>query len=281
MGDNDGGIGTTITDQGDEGDDGTLANATFSTSVPEEAEYSVSFDGTNDSISVSSALTYITENAAFSLSFWMNPSGYGSNGTYANVLGFKSDYDSKNFAINFNDDDTGYQGLSFGITNYATPGISAKYHTSGILGDSLLNKWSQVVITYNGSGLATIGNWKLYIDGSSTTIAGASGWYDSGTLENTIGNYRGYHWEGLIDELAFWDATLSADDADSIYNSGSPNDLDLAASYDTDRTSNLIGWWRMGDGTEAGTGTTVYDMSDNNNEGTLNNGATFSTDAPS
>jgi len=52
MGDNDGGTGTTITDQGSGGNDGTLINApTFSTNVPVAPltnTYSVDFDGTDD-----------------------------------------------------------------------------------------------------------------------------------------------------------------------------------------------------------------------------------------
>jgi hypothetical protein len=60
----------------------------------------------------------------------------------------------------------------------------------------------------------------------------------------------------------------------AIYNSGVPADIS---------SLNPVGWWRMGDGTEAGSGTTVYDMSSNSNNGTLNNMASpdgFVTDVP-
>ena len=93
----------------------------------------------------------------------------------------------------------------------------------------------------------------------------------------------GHHayYDGLLDEVAIWNDTLSDADITSIYNSGAPNDLTDPSSYDTDRTSNLIGWWRNGDGTEAGSGTTVYDMSTNSNNMTLNNGPTYSEGVPS
>ena len=230
---------------------------------------SVSFDGTDDSIAISSTPTYITQSSAFSLSFWMNPSGYGSNGTYANVLALKSDFNSKNFAIHINNNTAGYAGISFGITDYSTN--TAFYHTTGVTGNTLLNTWSHVVITYDGSGLGTIGNWKLYINGSSKTIGTGGGWFDSCTPINTIGNYRSYHYEGLIDELAVFNSELSSSNVTSIYNSGSPTDI---SSFSP------VGWWRMGDGTEAGSGTTIYDMSSNSNNGTLTNGPTFSTDVP-
>ena len=49
----------------------------------------------------------------------------------------------------------------------------------------------------------------------------------------------------------------------------------LASSHDYDATSigNCVGWWRMGAGTEDGSGTTIYDMSTNSNNGTLSGGS--------
>ena len=230
---------------------------------------SASLDGTNDSILISSTPTYVTQSAAFSLSFWMNPTGYGSNGTYANVLALKSDFGGFNFAIHINNNTSGYAGISFGITNYSTN--TAFYHTTGVTGNSLLNTWSHVVITYDGSALGTIGNWKCYIDGDSKTIGAGGGWFDSGTPINTIGNYRNYHYEGKIDEFAVFDSLLSASNVTSMYNSGTPTDLTSLSP---------TGWWRMGDGTEAGSGITVYDMSSNSNNGTLTNGPTYSSTTP-
>ena len=232
-------------------------------------QYSVSLDGSDDSISISSTPTFITQNSAFSLSFWMNPSGYGSNGTYANVLAFKSDFNTKNFAIHINNNTSGYTGISFGITDYSTN--TAYYHTTGVTGNTLLNTWSHVVITYNGSGLGTIGNWKLYIDKNSKTIGTGGGWFDSGTPINTIGNYRNYHYEGLIDELAVFNTELSSSNITSIYNSGVPNDISSLSP---------VGWWRMGEN-DGGTGTTITDQGSGSNDGTLTNGPTFSTTVPS
>tara|TARA_R100001163_G_C5011832_1_gene157475 strand:- start:62 stop:865 length:804 start_codon:yes stop_codon:yes gene_type:complete len=255
------GGGKASTSSGSPGGGGGFAN-----------QYSISMDGTDDSVLISSTPTYVTESAAFSLSFWMNPTGYGSHGTYANVLALKSDFESFNFAIHINNNTSGYAGISFGITNYSTN--TAFYHTTGVTGNSLLNTWSHVVITYNGSALGTIGNWKCYIDGDSKTIGAGGGWFDSGTPINTIGNYRNYHYEGKIDEFAVFDSLLSASNVTSIYNSGTPTDLTSLSP---------TGWWRMGDGTEAGSGTTIYDMrpSGTPNNGTLTNGPTYSTTVPS
>jgi hypothetical protein len=120
-----------------------------------------------------------------------------------------------------------------------------------------------VVITYNGSALGTIGNWKCYIDGNSKTIGTGGGWFNSGTPINTIGNYRNYHYDGKIDELAVFSSLLSASAVTSIYNSGTPTDLTSLSP---------AGWWRMGDdATWDGTDWTIPDASANSNAGTTVN----------
>jgi len=80
-----------------------------------------------------------------------------------------------------------------------------------------------------------------------------------------------FPYAGKIDEVAIFGSTISAGDVTAIYNSGVPADLTSLSP---------VGWWRMGDGTEAGSGTTIYDMSSNSNNGTLTNGPAYSTDTP-
>ena len=82
-------------------------------------------------------------------------------------------------------------------------------------------------------------------------------------------------YEGLMNDVAIWNVALTTADVESIYNSGVPNDLRLAVSYDTDRTGNLKGYWIF----EEGSGSTVEDLSGEGNDGTINS-ATFDTDVP-
>lgn len=159
-----------------------------------------------------------------------------------------------------------------------------------------VNEWADSETLGNG-------NWVHYAitwDGSTATyyLNGSSQGTDSvgGTLDDQAGkpirhievSRKGYYSDKVIaqiDEAAIWNTALSADDITAIYNSGAPNDLAVAGSYDTDRTSNLIGWWRCGDGTEDASGSTVYDMSgqDNTTNLTLNNmaDADYEEDVPS
>jgi hypothetical protein len=70
------------------------------------------------------------------------------------------------------------------------------------------------------------------------------------------------HFAGNIDELALFNSVLSADEITQLYNDGNPFDLNSDVGNYTS-SANLKAWWRMGDGTETGSGTTIYDMSTN------------------
>ena len=117
---------------------------------------------------------------------------------------------------------------------------------------------------------------KLYVNGSQESNTGTSATGDSNGTNvglNLGWNYvASRYWNCKIDEMAFFHSALSASDISDIYNSGAPASLE---SYSP------VGWWRMGDGTEAESGTTIYDMSANSNNATLINGPTYSSSVPS
>ena len=77
--------------------------------------------------------------------------------------------------------------------------------------------------------------------------------------------------DGKIDEVGIWTSALSASDITAIYNSGVPDDIS---------TYSPVLHYRMGDN-DAGTGTNITDQGSGGNNGTLNNGPTFSSDVPS
>ena len=82
---------------------------------------------------------------------------------------------------------------------------------------------------------------------------------------------------GGISEVVLYDKALSSSEVATIYNGREPyNHKEGACS------SNLTGWWRMGDGLERASGSTIYDMSDSSNNGTMNNIASdaFKGDTP-
>ena len=136
-----------------------------------------------------------------------------------------------------------------------------------------INAWSHIVLTYDDSTYSN--SPVIYVNGDSTLL-NANNTPESGEtavsdasydLRIGFSNNETQPFKGNIDEVAIWDVILDADAVSAIYNSGSPIDL-TKASGDYDNEGDLIGWWRMGDGTEAGEGSTIYDMSNNSNNGT-------------
>ena len=251
MGDSDSGAGTTITDQGSGGNDGTLVNGpTFSTNVPFNY-YSVEFDGTNDYVDLGTYFSPFNFGTGdFTVSQWFKPSSI-SAGSYQGLVG-------------------SHDG---GNTIWSTFARSDGFYIFGgsalIGGGTIANgQWYHGVVIRN-SGTVTV-----YLNGSSVTSVSNTGEFNSSSSQpSKIGaDNANAAFAGLIDEVAIWSTPLSASDVTAIYNSGTPDDL---TSYSP------VGWWRMGDGTESGSGTTVYDMTTNSNNGTLTNGPTYSTTVPS
>jgi len=79
--------------------------------------------------------------------------------------------------------------------------------------------------------------------------------------------------DGLIDDVAIWDAAVDADGIAKIYNNGPLGTILTAADGDYDNQGDLQGWWKLNEGT----GTSVADSSTNSNTGTLVNGPAWST----
>ena len=261
MGDNNSGTGTTITDQGSGENDGTLTNGpTFSSAVPPGySNQAVDFDGANDQCNID--LTGLSGATKATFSLWYNKD---TSTSYANAFGAGTL--SPN--LNFVGLDIGSTAIRFYCYQTDSP-VSTTTLTASIAQD--LGAWHHVVAVYDASITNKL---TLYYDGSSVAIgtSGPTSLNAYSVANGAIGVFLANSWfPGLLDVAAVWDSALSASDVTAIYNSGVPADLTSLSP---------TGWWRMGDGTEDGSGTTIYDMSSNSNNGTLVNGPTYSTDTP-
>lgn len=221
---------------------------------------SVSFDGTNDQARTFSAFESMFQ-SSFSISGW---------GKLNNTSGLK-------FWFGVNVSGTSRYQLYFsGSTLYSF------IQSGGASGDTLnsnsssasFTDWFHVCVTYEQSGANLIQ--KMYINGSfvdsGTTSTDLSNWSNTSQdmligSRNTTGQYV---WNGLMDELAFFDSALSSSDVTAIYNSGSPTDL---------TNLNPIHWWRMGDD-DGSSGATITDQGSGSADLALMNGPTFSTNIP-
>jgi len=142
-----------------------------------------------------------------------------------------------------------------------------------------VDAWHHFLVVYDPD-VGTYGTYKLYLNNVlKGTKALTAAWSESATrLYSTIGatkfsSFHLYDFDGNIDELAIWNTALSASNITALYNSGD-------GPIDATSIAELIAYWRMGDGTEEGSGSTVYDMSTNSYNGTLVNGASFVSDVP-
>ena len=220
-------------------------------------DYSISLDGTDDFISIPASTDFDLGTGAFTYSMWFNLSDYGpiaGGGKYGGLI-----YRALNHRVKFQNDNK--------IINFSTPGGELQIVNAA---SSLLDAWHHIAIVRDTSD-NTI---KCYLDAGTPTSNSMSASVDFSSAGNDILLGRqATNWplEGLMDEFSILDSALSASQVSDIYNSGVPIDIE---------SLNPVGWWRMGDGTEAGSGTTIYDMSDNSNNATLTNGPTFSTTVP-
>jgi hypothetical protein len=264
MGDNDSGTGTTVTDQGSGGNDGTLTNSpTFVQGVPSvpaaySNTYSLDFDGTDDYL----ATTYQYGSATqFTYSFWIKTTDTGNSHWIGNSL--SGGYDTR---CHF-----GTKGGAY----FITLGNSSAQYAVGNAGSASAvtdGNWHHMVFQWDGTNTNGV---NLYVDGNTTPVftytSNRASNASTAALKWGIG-WGGAFWayDGLMDEAALFESILSTSDITTLYNSGVPGDIS---------SLNPVGWWRMGDN-DGGTGTTITDQGSGGNDGTLTNGPTFSTDVP-
>ena len=254
----------------------------WSVSSPFSNSYSVLFDGNDDYGSSGVAFDSIWS-GSFSISLWCKTPSSFSGRLVDNFLG--SDLVVGKGYIEFRWRDSSDKGK---IEIYFSPNVSSNpaevYNTyGGIVADSadflLPDTWYHLAWVAdrpaNGATSST-----LYVNGVPQNL-GSAGYLSSihnsgGTFDSEIfiarRNQTAYplYLSGELDEMAFFNSAISSSDVSAIYNNGTPGDLEpFSPSH----------WWRFGDGTEAGSGTIVYDMAGNSNL-TLEGGPIYSTDPP-
>tara|TARA_R100001082_G_C4346684_1_gene152615 strand:+ start:644 stop:1324 length:681 start_codon:yes stop_codon:yes gene_type:complete len=144
----------------------------------------------------------------------------------------------------------------------------ADVHTGAdnVSGGIVANKWFHITVTaidgtatYYVNGVAK--HTKSYTQASATNPD--QGWFIG--ARNNSGTVQSYM-EAKVSEVFHYDIGLTASQVKTLYNGREPyNHKEGIAS------GNLKAWWRMGDGLENHSGTTIYDMSNNSNNGTMTN----------
>jgi len=257
------GSGSTLTDVSGYANDGTINGASWATGV-----LSTSYDNTPKTISSSgggNALSFdgndkvklagiASSDATGSLSLWVYPTDI-----YIENIVYQSTGTDLLLVL------SGNKGICFGINTSS----SRKELCQSVDFSDYINKWNHIIGVYDGSNMI------IYVNGSSigtTTHTGNVSLSSSDDLLfglNAFNNTDGLN--GFLDEVGYWNDALSASEVTALYNSGTALDA-RTNSGDYASTANLLGYWKM----EDGSGTTLTDVSGYGNDGTID-GASWTT----
>jgi hypothetical protein len=248
--------------------------------MPFSSTKSVDFDGSDDRMNTGAHFSAVFD-GSFTLSAWVKPDDGRPDSANEMIMGVK--------------DNTGNCRISFLLkTNgniiftYDSNDADAltDCESSAVWSDGE-STWKHLVLTMN----ATNGAMVIYANAVSVGTETEDEYDDISSFSASQSLYIGSRnnagsqdlgWAGLIDEVGIWNVALSAGQVSDIYNGGKPHDLTtplgegLSDYSTTNARTNLQAYYRMGDGTENGSGTTVYDMSANSNNGTLVGGPAYS-----
>ena len=217
------------------------------------SKYAINFDGTDYIDCGNSQL--LDYNSSFTISAWVYMTGVTG---YDVILTFKGN--SKSFVLSRNASNMGvYAGTIFGIADHPQTMIKSGQ-------DITNNKWNNLVIVYNGNGITSENNYTFYINNSSQTLTntGANGYTDYENVNN-IGRFDTNYFTGNLSNVAIWNSELNASQVKEIYNEGLPSNLNSHSAY-----SNLVSWWKLGEGVSYdGTYLIAQDYK-GNNHGTSN-----------
>jgi hypothetical protein len=200
--------------------------------------YSLDFDGVDDYVNIGNGVSFEYTDS-FSFSTWINPSAKsGVKYLYSKYIS------GKGILIYLNSSSTnGNNTLHFNLYNTNSGTLSGRKRiTTSDFNFAPINTWVNIVLTYDGSGLASGINY--YKNGVLRSSSISQDNLQNQTIVNTedayLSSFNGVSsfLLGNQDEFAIYGSELSADDALAIYGTGQPTDL---------TNLNPIAWYRMGD----------------------------------
>ena len=219
----------------------------------DENNASLSFDGEDDHVTGSSGPDLLfTETNKMTLSAWIKPSSI----------------ESLQFVFNHNGGN-GADAVNYGLILssgqiYFVAGPDW-FESDGVFNLSenqlSIDVWSHITVTYDGNAIRFYLNGQLDFENyvSDEFEDTQSGGFQIG--QRSDGQYR---FNGNIDEINIWNQSLTQNEIQQYMN-----------CPPTGNEEGLVGYWNF----DEGSGTTVYDQSENANIGLIN-GATWSDDTP-
>lgn len=202
----------------------------------------IDFDGINDNITVPNASSFIA-NSQLSMSAWVYPTNPSPGWPdFDGILGFRNDINADFYLLHLN-----ATSIEARFRNSAGTNYDMVY--SGVT----LNAWNHFVLTYDNSTL------RLYHNGTSVMTLAASGSITNTTQALNIGfipfQSNPFYFDGQLDDVALWDASLSASQVASLYSNCG---IDTAAS-------NLVLAYEFNQGAAGGNNTGITNIVDSKN----------------
>ena len=193
-----------------------------------ESKYSASFDGTDDYIQVGDV------GAVKSMSLWFSPDiNIDSSTGPKRLIGFSTSY----FGITLGAVTSSFSDETLTvIPDSSNRTMSSRTFTAG--------DWYHLVISWNASN----NYFDIYINNvaendNNTGTHSLANWTDFKIAKNA----SSANFPGKITEVALWSTTLDSNNIGALYNNGKPINATInQGNYDN--SSNLTGYWRMGNG---------------------------------
>ena len=208
-------------------------------------------------------------NSTFSISFWAK----WTTASIMDLVAKQADTTFQGYAVYA--DASGHVGCQ--LVNTVGGNLYLDVVTTTTYKDGV---WHHICVTYDGSHTAA--GVLIYVDGTSQTKTTNKDLLGTNTIVTTNALYFGgrassgsnQYYTGSMDEVAFYNITLSSAQVTALYNGKDPTNLLIMTSPSS---SNLTGWWRMGDGDTA---PTITDNSTGGHNGTMTNSPVITADWP-
>jgi len=215
-------------------------NSPFNIAIPASSfsnTYSLAFDGVDEYVDIGNGINFEYTDA-FSYSFWVNPDAV--NGSDYLFTKYAS---GRGILMYLNSPGTGDNFLYFNLYNTNSGSTSTRKRIITRTGSVIPpNVWTNVVVTYDGSGLAS--GITIYKNGVSQAITITQDNLQNSTIQVSQAayisgnNFASNFYAGKQDEWAIFNTELSSENALAIYNGGKATDLTPLSP---------VAWYRMGD----------------------------------
>ena len=207
--------------------------------------YSLSFDGVNEYINIDNVLVPLANTTEGTIAFWVKVADT-TPPAIERIIAFGDTNASTLIAISLSANGR----LNFSVRIGGTTLFNFSPESTTLL---TAGEWAHLVFVQDGVSPTFFVNAVEVVPFFLTNVDKTVWFNDAPLIDNgRIGcfNYNNgsndQFFNGNIDEVAFWNSALTADEITELYNSGKPTDISID-SGDYASSDDLVAWHRMGD----------------------------------